>query len=110
MWYRIYTRTNWDREKRESIPVKWEVTWDITTNSLCGYGSRRPYIKIAGQDRKMFKDKEKAEKYLQGRIKAYSHLFKEINPIVPKEYEECFKVNGLLLPGYVVEEEKENGK
>ncbi|MFR3656710.1 MAG: hypothetical protein ACLTWK_00310 [Eisenbergiella sp.] len=24
--------------------------------------------------------------------------------IVPKEYADCFKVNGCLLPGYVVEE------
>ena len=34
-----------------------------------------------------FKDKAEAEKYIQGRIKAYSHLFTEISPPIPKEYE-----------------------
>ena len=45
------------------------------------------------------------EKYLAGRIKAYDRLFTEPAPPVPKEYAEPFKVNGLLLPGYVIEGE-----
>ena len=45
------------------------------------------------------------EKYLAGRIKAYDRLFIETVPPVPKEYAEPFKVNGLLLPGYVIEGE-----
>ena len=43
------------------------------------------------------------EKYLNGRIKAYAHLFTEVSPPVPPEYADHFKVNGLLLPGYAVE-------
>lgn len=50
-----------------------------------------------------FKDKAEAEKYIQGRIKAYSHLFTEISPPIPKEYEKSFMVHEHLLPGYVTE-------
>ena len=46
------------------------------------------------------------EKYLNGRIKAYDHLFTEISPPIPQEYAEYFKVNGMLLPGYTVEGEE----
>lgn len=64
-----------------------------------------PAINIAGQEKK-FKSHDAAEKYIQGRIKAYSHLFKELYPPVPKEYAECFTVSGKLLPGYTLEGEK----
>lgn len=33
----------------------------------------------------------------------YSHLFTEISPPIPKEYEHHFMVHGTLLPGYTVE-------
>ena len=42
--------------------------------------------------------------YIQGRIKAYSHLFTEISPPIPKDLEKSFMVHGYLLPGYVTEE------
>ena len=43
------------------------------------------------------------EKYLQGRIAAYSHLFTEISPPIPADARKRFCVNGVLLPGYTVE-------
>ena len=43
------------------------------------------------------------DKYLQGRINAYAHLFTEISPPIPKGEEKRFSVNGILLPGYTVE-------
>ena len=43
------------------------------------------------------------EKYLQGRIKAYSHLFTEISPPIPENEQKRFCINGVLLPGYTVE-------
>lgn len=46
------------------------------------------------------------EKYLNGRIKAYQHLFTEVSPPIPPEYAEHFKVNGQLLPGYAIEGEE----
>ena len=46
------------------------------------------------------------QKYLDGRIKAYSHLFTEISPPVPKEYADGFRVNNQILPGYTIEGEE----
>nr|WP_303041434.1 YodL domain-containing protein [Enterocloster clostridioformis] len=62
--------------------------------------------KIAGQERKVFADRAAMEKYLNGRIKAYAHLFTEISLQIPQEYAEKFRVNGQLLPGYSVEGEE----
>lgn len=58
---------------------------------------------IAGQE-KSYVNKADAEKYLQGRIKAYSHLFTEISPSVPDEHKGLFSLYGQLLPGYITEE------
>lgn len=63
-----------------------------------GYGKR-----IAGQNQKRYTDKNAAMKYLEGRKKAYSHLFTEISPPVPEQYKDHFTVHGALLPGYTVE-------
>lgn len=43
------------------------------------------------------------EKYLQGRIQAYAHLFTEISPPIPLGEQGRFSVNGVLLPDYTVE-------
>ena len=79
-------------------PAKWEVRWDIYTNSP----HENYNEKIAGQERS-FADKASAEKYLQGRIKAYAHLFTENSPPIPDEYTRPFIVHGQLLPGYTTE-------
>ena len=50
--------------------------------------------------------REELDKYLNGRIKAHDHYFTEISPAIPKEYADCFKVNGCLLPGYTIEGEE----
>ena len=99
MFCRIREDTKYDREMKQSVPVAWYVTWDLYLNSPKeGYN-----IHLAGQDRKRYMDKAAAVKYLDGRKKAYSHLFAEISPPIPKEHENCFTVNGVLLPGYTVE-------
>lgn len=95
----IWEDTKYDRETKQSVPVAWYVTWDVYVNSpKQGYGE-----KIAGQNQKRYTDKAAAEKYLEGRKKAYSHLFTEISPQIPKQYEHHFTVYGTLLPGYTVE-------
>ena len=71
MNYHIYENTRYDREKQQSIPYSYSLTWGVYTNSP----NRNGQAKIAGQDRKTFADKAAMEKYLNGRIKAYSHLF-----------------------------------
>ena len=95
----IWEDTKYDRETKQSVPVAWYVTWDVYVNSPKeSYGE-----KIAGQNQKRYTDKAAAEKYLEGRKKAYSHLFTEISPQIPKQYEHHFTVYGALLPGYTVE-------
>lgn len=65
---------------------------------------RRGYGKvIAGQRQKRYTDKDAALKYIEGRKKAYAHLFTEISPPLPQEYADSFKVHGVLLPGYTIE-------
>lgn len=94
MSYRIYERSSWRTDTK-----KYDVIWFIYTNS-----PRNNYnVKVAGQE-KTYTSKEDAEKYVQGRIKAYSHLFTEISPPIPKEYEKPFRLYGQLLPGYTTEE------
>ena len=106
MRYHIYENTRYDREQGKSIPYSYTLTWGVYTNDPDRYGQ----AKIAGQDRKVFTDKAAMEKYLNGRIKAYQHLFTEISPTIPQEYAEHFKVNGQLLPGYTVEGEEQQTK
>lgn len=96
----VWEDKKYDMESRQSIPVAWYVTWDVYINSpKQGYGE-----KIAGQTQKRYTDKAAALKYLEGRKKAYSHLFAEISPPIPKQYERHFTVYGSLLPGYTVED------
>lgn len=96
---RIEENTKYNRETKETEPVSWDVSWDVYLNTPKeGHG-----IKITGQRQKRYKDKAAAEKYLEGRKKAYSHLFMEVSPAVPEEYAEHFKLFGVLLPGYTVE-------
>ena len=103
MDYRTYERTLYDTAAQKSVPYRWELTWTVRTNSPAGHQQ----AKIAGQHSKVFSDKAAMEKYLNGRIKAYDHLFTEVSPPIPKEYAEHFKVNGQLLPGYSIEGEEQ---
>ena len=95
----IWEDTKYNRETKQSVPIAWYVTWEVRIHSpKQGYGA-----KIAGQNQKRYTDKNAAIKYLDGRKKAYSHLFTEISPPIPKGYEHHFMVHGTLLPGYRVE-------
>jgi hypothetical protein len=98
MHHYVHEDTKYDRETKQSVPVAWYLTWAVRTQTVGHYSGA-----VAGQDRQRFTDKAAMEKYLQGRIKTYSHLFTELSPPVPKEYERYFCVNGQLLPGYRVE-------
>ena len=88
----IWEDTKYDRETKQSVPIAWYVTWEVRIHSpKQGYGA-----KIAGQNQKRYTDKNAAIKYLDGRKKAYSHLFTEISPPILKEYEHHFMVHGTL--------------
>ena len=102
MDYSISENTRYDSAAQKSIPYSWTLRWGLYTNAP--HGNQRE--KIAGQDRKVFASREELDRYLNGRIKAHEHYFTEISPAIPKEYADCFKVNGCLLPGYTIEGEK----
>ena len=102
MDYSISENTQYDSAAQKSIPYSWTLRWGLYTNAP--HGNQRE--KIAGQDRKVFASREELDKYLNGRIKAHEHYFTEISPAIPKEYADCFKVNGCLLPGYTIEGEE----
>jgi hypothetical protein len=102
MWYCVNNDTEYNREIKKHVTIAWHLTWDVWTNGPSRDGFNNGH-RIAGQFRKRFTDKAAMEKYLQGRIKAYSHLFTELSPPISKEFEQYFQVNGQLLPGYTVE-------
>ena len=102
MDYSISENTRYDSAAQKSVPYSWTLRWGLYTNAPHG----NPTEKIAGQDRKVFASREELDKYLNGRIKAHDHYFTEISPAIPKEYADCFKVNGCLLPGYTIEGEE----
>ena len=102
MDYSISENTRYDSAAQKSVPYSWTLRWSLRTNAPGSYQQ----AKIAGQDRKVFASREELDKYLNGRIKAHDHYFTEISPAIPKEYADCFKVNGCLLPGYTIEGEE----
>ena len=102
MDYSISENTRYDSAAQKSVPYSWTLRWSLRTNAPGSYRQ----AKIAGQDRKVFASREELDKCLNGRIKAHDHYFTEISPAIPKEYADCFKVNGCLLPGYTIEGEE----
>jgi hypothetical protein len=105
MIWNINEKTRYDREAGGMVPVAWHVTWNLYTNPPPTDKYSNAIQKIAGQENKPFTDESAAEKYLNGRVTAYAHLFSEISPPIMKEYAKAFMLNGLLLPGYTVAEE-----
>lgn len=91
---------NWNLWKPgSSLKDRWQVEWSVIINTPLPH----QYCSIAGQIRK-FADKENAEQYLDGRIRAYSKLFTEIYPPVPYDKRQFFMESGLVLPGYHIED------
>lgn len=98
MTVHIEEEKHYDRDAGKSVPVAWHVKWGVHLNTPDRLGAV-----IAGRNYKRYTDKAAAMKYIEGRKKAYAHLFTEINPPTPPEYAHQFTKNGLLLPGYTVE-------
>ena len=98
MYYRTTVSGHWEKGTRDLVPDAWHVTWWVILQNPTGSKSRT--VEIAGQDRKLFKSEAEAQKYLEGRIKAYDKLFQEEFPPVPPEHVEQFSYMGKMLPGY----------
>lgn len=100
-WH-IYENTEWSRVEQKSVIRSYDLSWYLTYNTTNKPDYTGPGRQLAGQERKHFKNMADLDKYLQGRIKAYSHLFTEISPPIPEDQKGRFCVNGVLLPGYTV--------
>lgn len=100
--WREYEHTEWDRTLQKSVPKSWELTWSVTFNTPHDPDYSGDGWKIAGQDRKVFRDRTSMEKYLQGRIAAYADLFVEICPPIPADHKGRFSINGQLMRGYTI--------
>jgi hypothetical protein len=99
MSYHIYEKTHYNRETRASVPYAWYLSWSVSTNNPHG---RK--VKIAGRGNLRYLDKDEMERYIDGRKKTYVHLFAELSPPVPGKYAKVFCINGLLLPGYTIDD------
>nr|WP_308624646.1 hypothetical protein [uncultured Eisenbergiella sp.] len=99
MTYALKEITKYDPATEQRLSNGYSVTWSVTA---LGTAQSRYGVQIAGQN-KSFLDKAAAEKYLQGRIKTYAHLFTELSPPIPPEHAQHFIVNGQLLPGYTLQ-------
>ena len=67
--WREYEHTEWDRTLEKSVPKSWELTWSVTFNTPHNPDYSGDGWKIAGQDRKIFRDRASMEKYLQNLYK-----------------------------------------
>ena len=101
-WH-VYENSSWSRAEQKAIVHSYDLSWYLTYNTPREPDYTGSGRQIAGQERKHFAEKSEMERYLQGRIKAYAHLFTEISPPIPAEEKRRFCVNGVLLPGYTVE-------
>ena len=98
----IVERTNRETYSRDSHPVVWYVSWEVDMHSP----KHNCCVEISGIRNKRFTDKAAAQKYIDGRKKAYAKYFQEISPPIPQLYSLYYKVNDVLLPGYTVEEQE----
>ena len=89
MRYRI------DKRQSRNGTIKWDVELSVKTQSVQWQSAV-----ILERREKTFSSEESAQKYIDGKIKAYDYLFTEISPVIPDIDKSPFCVNGVLLPGY----------
>ena len=85
----------------QKTPFAWEVSWELSFNVQPRIGKYLDYT-IAEKKKKRYGSMADAEKYMQGRISTYAHLFTELSPPIPEDSKHLFRVNGHLLPGYTI--------
>lgn len=98
MTCRIYKDSHWTPSDGKDTGFRWHVEWDVRLNS-----PRKNHNFMIASNERHYDSREKAEKYLNGRMKAFSNLFSELSPPIPVKYAECFTVSGQILPGYRIE-------
>lgn len=97
------SKNTFSRGNGKPPAVRYSLSWSLVFNTPRQPLDYQPGRKIAGQSDKRYMDAAEMERYLQGRIKAYSHLFTEISPPIPEKDKKHFCINGTLMPGYTIE-------
>ena len=93
--FRIYLDKNFKTNEIE----RYDISYYLNTNNF--FNNKYENCRICSA-KKTVTSKEEAEKYIKGRIKAYSKYFKEEYPPVLKEFANNFKEQGILLEPYRV--------
>lgn len=93
MWYMIWVETEYDPKTKENVPVAAYVTWNVSLNS------RKREVKLAGQVEKRYPDRTAAMKYVEGRKKAYAHLFREISRRSRRNMQKNLNITGCSFRG-----------
>ncbi len=104
MIWRESENTSYNRVLKKSVPVSWSVSWYFMFNTPRDTDRTGTSTHTAGQGWKTFGSREDMEKYMNGRIAAYSKYFTEVSPPIPREKVGRFSVHGCLLPGYTAAE------
>jgi hypothetical protein len=103
MHFRVYTRTQYISSRKESAVLNYEVSWAVGFNSdtlNSNYCST-----IQGVKRTFKADEyETMLKYIEGRKKAYKHLFLESRPQIPADKKEVAMLHDVLLEGFRIGE------
>lgn len=102
MVYKMFYTIEPDIVYSPGYPDLWIVTWGVSLNIQDRVAKRVGPRWIAEQKKKKCEGQAAAEKYVQGRIAAYAHLFTELSPPVPEDKVWLFRINGHLLPGYTI--------
>lgn len=89
MRYRI------DKRQSRNGTIKWDIELSVKTQSVQWQSAF-----VLERREKTFSSEESAQKYIDGKIKAYDYLFTEISPVIPDIDKSPFCVNGVLLPGH----------
>lgn len=76
------------------------VSYYVALRGPKSFDNNPRYEYIANVNRKVFHDMAAAEKYIEGRKKAYAKYFQEENPVVPNEYRAMFQLYGVDIPCY----------
>lgn len=79
IWH-IYENQRWSQEKQTSVTTSFDLSWYLSYNTPHNPDDSGPGRQIAGQERKHFGERADLDRYLQGRINAYAHLFTEVSP------------------------------
>ena len=93
MSFRIYI----DKNYRTNEITEYEISYCLYTNDFFSSKSNRSIVFNA---KRKAKTKEETEKYIKGRIKAFSKYFQEECPPVLKDYSDDYEIEGVLLEPY----------